>query len=56
MARERRNPMKRTAVRIIVCLAALVFLGISSGCATDSEVNRTKLPGVDKPAETGTGK
>ncbi|HEY6008843.1 MAG TPA: hypothetical protein VIU40_11015 [Geobacteraceae bacterium] len=48
--------MKNALKRTIGCLLALVFLGIAAGCATNTEVERTKLPGVDKPAaETKTG-
>lgn len=53
---ERGRPMVCAMKRTIGCLLAFVFLGIAAGCATNTEVERTKLPGVDKPAaETKTG-
>lgn len=35
-------------IRMAAVVALAAFVGALAGCATDTEVERTRLPGIDK--------
>lgn len=43
--------MPRILLRSMVGLCLLAFISVLAGCATDTEVSRTKLPSIDKTNE-----
>lgn len=41
--------MKKHTLRLIFALVAVAFLSVVTGCHSDGEVERTKLPSIDSP-------